>query len=85
MLKITGKGKIFTEFFFLQAATAWLWAGAGVCAAVWDSGDRLCMGGLSGKGKEPRIQQRRNDKENERFSKDVLRENRKVESDPRED
>lgn len=28
---------------------------------------------------------RRNDKENESFSKDIRRENRKVESDPRED
>lgn len=35
--------------------------------------------------KAPTEPWRRNDKEKEKFSKDILRENRKLESDPRED
>lgn len=46
------------------------------------------MGGITQEreGAEvPTAPWRRNDKENESFSKDIRRENRKVESDPRED
>lgn len=57
-------------------------------SVLWETGDRVCMGGITQEreGAEvPTEPWRRNDKENESFSKDIRRENRKVESDPRED
>lgn len=59
-----------------------------MCAAVWTRGewDRVCMGAIT--QERERFQQSHGGgmtREIEVFSKDILRENRKVESDPRED
>lgn len=60
--------------------------GRSVCCSLGQWGQAL-HGDITweGEGAKDPTEWRRNDKKNERFSKDILIENRKLESDPRED